>query len=106
MAPASATASRRAPVRRSNIQWHRVGRVALLGTLLVILVLYISPIANWFQQRSTAANSTAELHGLQREHDRLESRLRSLDSVGAVEQRAREMGMVRRGERAYVIEGR
>jgi cell division protein FtsB len=109
-AAASRSAPRRRPrnappPRRGPIQWHRVGRLALLGMLLVILFLYIAPISHWVQQRSTAANSRAELNGLKAEHARLESRLHSLDSPGAVEQQARAMGMVRRGEKGYVIEG-
>src|SRR3954451_6282212 len=92
------------PARRSNIHWHRVGRVALLFTLFVIVLLYIRPIAHWIQQRSTQAHSQADLRDLQQEHDRLEARLHRLSGTGAVEREARRMGMVKRGERAYVIE--
>jgi hypothetical protein len=114
MAPAAATAAsarRRAPARRPaparrgpGIQWHRVGRVALLFMLFVILLLYIRPVAHWVEQRSTAAHSRADLAGLQREHDRLQARLRDLSGTGAVEREARRMGMVRHGERPFVIE--
>src|SRR3954471_15782756 len=85
------------PAQRSNIQWHRVGRVALLFTLFVIVLLYIRPVSHWVQQRSTAAHSQADLRDLQREHDRLEARLHQLSGTGAVEREARRMGMVRRG---------
>jgi hypothetical protein len=112
MAPAAAAttartpARRRAPARaaRPGIQWHRVGRVALLFMLFVIVLLYIRPVAHWIQQRSTAAHSRADLRDLQREHDRLQARLRQLSGTGAIERQARAMGMVRRGERPYVIE--
>jgi cell division protein FtsB len=77
----------------------------LVGTLFVILILYIAPISHWIQQRSTAAHSEAELHALQAEHARLEARLHSVDTMGAVEQQARAMGMVKRGEKEFVIEG-
>ena len=90
--------------QRSNIQWHRVGRVALLFTLFVIVLLYIRPVAHWIQQRSTAAHSQADLRDLQREHDRLEARLHQLSGTGAVERAARKMGMVRSGERPYAVE--
>jgi cell division protein FtsB len=72
--------------------------------LFVIVLLYIRPVAHWMQQRSTAAHSTADLHQLQAEHDRLEARLQQLSGTGAVEREARRMGMVRRGERPYVIQ--
>jgi cell division protein FtsB len=113
MAPATATAAsarrRRPPARavrpvRPGIQWHRVGRVALLLMLFVIVLLYIRPVAHWIEQRSTAAHSRADLRDLQRENDRLEARLRQLSGTGAVEREARKMGMVRPGERPYALE--
>jgi hypothetical protein len=110
MARAAATAHsparRRPPARsaRTSIQWHRVGRVALLFMLFVILLLYIRPVAHWIEQRSTEAHSRADLRALQREHDRLQGRLRQLSGTGAIEREARKMGMVRRGERPFVIE--
>ena len=94
---AAATAQR----PRSSIQWQKVGRLALLFTLFVIVLLYIRPVAHWVQQRSTAAHSEADLRALQHENDRLEARLRQLSGTGAVEREARKMGMVRQGERPY-----
>ena len=89
---------------RHTIQWQKVGRLALLFVLFVILLLYIRPVAHWVQQRSTAAHSQADLRDLQREHDRLEARLHQLSGTGSIEREARKMGMVRSGERPYVIE--
>ena len=100
--PARAREARGA--RRANIQWHRVGRVALLFTLFVIVLLYIRPVAHWLQQRSTAAHSQADLRDLRREHDRLEARLHQLSGTGSIEREARKMGMVRSGERPFVVE--
>ncbi|MEA2484819.1 MAG: hypothetical protein QOC55_2766 [Thermoleophilaceae bacterium] len=103
----SATATRprsRTSAPRPSIQWQKVGRLALLFTLFVIVLLYIRPVAHWVQQRSTAAHSAADLHDLQREHDRLQARLKQLSGPGAVEHEARKMGMVRQGEKPYVIE--
>ena len=94
---AAATAQR----PRSSIQWQKVGRLALLFTLFVIVLLYIRPVAHWVQQRSTAAHSEADLRALQRENGRLEARLRQLSGTGAIEREARKMGMVRQGERPY-----
>jgi cell division protein FtsB len=98
MARSAAAAAQRP---RPSIQWQKVGRLALLFTLFVIVLLYIRPVAHWVQQRSTAAHSKADLRSLQRENDRLEARLRQLSGTGAVEREARKMGMVRLGERPY-----
>ena len=94
-----------APGTLRTIHWHRVGRIALLAVLGIILLLYIRPVAHWVQQRSTAANSREDLKALQDERNRLETRLRSLTGPGAIDRGARSLGMVKAGERAYVYEG-
>jgi cell division protein FtsB len=91
--------------RRTSIRWDRLGRLALLGTLIVILMLYISPAKHWLQQSSTASEQRQELRDLTQENQQLKNRVHSLKDPGALEQEARRMGMVRQGERAYVIEG-
>ena len=89
-----------------QIHWHRVGRVALLAVLGVILLLYIRPVVHWVQQRNTAVHSQHDLKQLREENERLQTRMRQLSGPGAIEREARSMGMVKPGERSYVIEGR
>jgi cell division protein FtsB len=93
-----------AVTRRSAIRWDRVGRVALLGTLVVILLLYLSPTKHWIQQSRTAGAQEQELGELGDENRDLKRRVRALRDPGALEREARRLGMVRQGERAYVIE--
>jgi cell division protein FtsB len=92
-------------MRRSSIRWDRLGRVALLGTLIVILLLYFSPAKHWWQQSRTAAAQREELEELGKEPRQLKRRVRDLRDPGALEREARRLGMVRQGERAYVIKG-
>jgi cell division protein FtsB len=91
--------------RRTSIRWDRLGRLALLATLVVILLLYVSPARHWLQQSSTASAQRQELQELQEESRQLKERVRALRDPGALEREARRLGMVRQGERAYVIEG-
>ena len=104
--PAAARTIRARPMaaRRTSIRWDRLGRLALLGTLIVILLLYISPAKHWLQQSSTAGEQRREVQELTKENEQLKARVHSLKDPGALEQEARRMGMVRQGERAYVIE--
>jgi cell division protein FtsB len=90
--------------RRTTIRWDRLGRLALLGMLFVILLLYISPARHWLQQSSTAGAQRQELDELTKENQQLKKRVRALRDPGALELEARRLGMVRQGERAYVIE--
>jgi cell division protein FtsB len=103
---ASATARpRRKAARRSGIRWDRVARAALLGTLGVVLLLYISPLHRWLTQRGLAGQETQQLHQLQQQNRQLRSNIRRLHDPAALEQEARKLGMVRRGEREYVVRG-
>jgi cell division protein FtsB len=107
MARAAAARTRRPPARRARsggIRWDRVGRFALLGTLFVILLLYVSPAKHWIEQSSTAGAQREELGELNRENRELKRRVRELRSPGSLEREARRLGMVKQGERAFVIE--
>ncbi len=66
-------------------------------------MLYISPAKHWFEQSSTARDQQQQLDKLTQENKRLKSRVGSLRDPGALEREARKLGMVREGERAYVI---
>jgi cell division protein FtsB len=102
---ATGRAGRFGPSRRTSIRWDRLGRLALLGTLIVILFLYLSPAKQWWQQSRTAAAQREELEELGEENRKLKRRVRALRDPGALEREARRLGMVRQGERAYVIKG-
>src|SRR4051794_35216733 len=103
-----AAGARRPVIRRrpagSNIRWDRLGRFALLGMLGVIVLLYLSPVKHWIQQSRTQAHQEQQLRGLQQENARLEGRLRYLERPDSIDREARRLGMVKRGERAYVLE--
>jgi len=90
--------------RRSSIRWDRVGRFALLGVLGVILLLYISPAKHWIEQSRTAGEQSAELERLQAEHKQLEHQVRDMRNPASLEREARRLGMVREGERPFVIQ--
>jgi cell division protein FtsB len=87
----------------SGIRWERVGRVALLAVLVVIVLLYIPPVSHWIQQSRTAARGHEQVRELKAERTRLRARLRELSGPGAVEREARRLGMVKPGERPYVV---
>lgn len=86
------------------MRWDRLGRLALLGTLATILLLYVSPAKHWLEQSSTARDQKQELEELTADNTRLERRAKELRDPAAPEREARRLGMVRQGERSYVIE--
>ena len=78
--------------------------MALLTTLVVIVLSYASPARQWIKQSGTAGHQAQELSELRSEKRKLDRRLRALRDPEALEREARRMGMVRVGERSYVIE--
>ena len=101
---ATTATARRASPPAGRIRWDRLGRYALLAVLFAILLAYISPISHWVKQSETAKHEEAQLHELQAENARLKHRVEDLKRPIALEREARTLGMVKEGERAYVIE--
>ena len=100
---ATTATARRAPAP-GRIHWDRLGRYALLTVLFAILLAYISPISHWLQQSGTAKREEAQLQALQEENASLKHRVEDLKRPLALEREARKLGMIKEGERAYVIE--
>jgi cell division protein FtsB len=111
MPVASATRRQAAPARRAarparsgSIRWDRVGRMALLAVLGVIVLLYISPAKNWIQQSRAAGAQSAELRDLQHQNRSLKRRVGALRRPSVLDREARRLGMVGAHERPFVIE--
>jgi cell division protein FtsB len=96
-------AVRRRPAGVSGIRWDRVGRLALVAMLFVIVLLYVSPVKHWIQQSGTKQDQQQRLDQLKQENARLDSRLRYLKRPDSIDREARRLGMVKRGERAFVV---
>jgi len=89
--------------RAGRIRWDRVGRIALLAVLGVIVLLYVSPAKHWLEQSSTRDAQQEELSRLNAEKASLQRKVRAFSDTSSLEREARRLGMIKRGERAYVI---
>ena len=100
-------ASSTAPLRRpaARIRWDRVGRIALLLVLVGVVALYVNPLMTYVATLQEAKQRRAEVAELQRENERLRARKAELRDPRAIEREARRLGMVKPGERAYVVNG-
>ena len=89
----------------ARIRWDRIGRWALIGVFALVLYLYIGPAVRWVQTYRQAGHQRATAAELRAENARLRERKRVLSEPGALEREARRLGMIKAGERAYIIEG-
>jgi cell division protein FtsB len=90
--------------RIARIRWDRVGRWALIAVLGFVLYLYIGPAASWVSAYNEAKRKRAEVAALRAENERLRERRRDLKDPASLEREARRLGMVKAGEKSFVIQ--
>ena len=88
----------------SRIRWDRVGRWALICVFAFVIYLYIGPARTWIGTYSEAKRKRGEVAALRAENDLLRERRRELRRRSAIELEARKLGMVKAGEKLYVVE--
>lgn len=89
----------------SRIRWDRLGRTAILIVLLGMALLYVRPLAGYWAARGEATDRREQVQELRAENAELRARREALKHGGALEAEARRLGMVRPGERPFVVEG-
>lgn len=77
----------------------------LLLVLAAVVGLYVQQALAYLSVRGQAAHQRAILHQLSSETKRLTQQQRSLNDPATIEQDARALGMVKAGERPYVVTG-
>jgi cell division protein FtsB len=99
--------ARSKPKRRSRRTSRRTPftRWLAVGTLAVVALLYYRPVKSYVETRSTLEQRAAEVRSLRAERDELARRLAEADTPEALARRARRLGLVRPGERLFIING-
>lgn len=93
----------RAPVAR--IRWDRVGRIALLLMLGVVVGLYVEHTLSYLAVRAEADQQRAIVTNLRRANAQLTQEQRSLGNRTTIVRDARSLGMVWLGEHPYSMTG-
>ncbi|MFI5004402.1 MAG: septum formation initiator family protein [Solirubrobacterales bacterium] len=90
---------------RTHVRWDRVGRLALLCVLGVLLYLYLSAGISLLSTWKEAKGDSAQLAALERQHATLEAQHATLSGPGTLVKEARRLGMMRPGEHIYMVTG-
>lgn len=75
----------------------------MLFVLVVLAYLYISPVRTLFSDLHQAASRHRQIVALERTAGRLHAQERALAAPSTLESEARNLGLVRQGEREYVV---
>jgi cell division protein FtsB len=93
-------ARRRRPSRsRLALRWLGVAVVA------AIAFGYVQPLRAYFDASGQAESSRADIAALEREQQALERRLEFTGTDAFIEREARRLGLVRPGERLFIVKG-
>jgi cell division protein FtsB len=88
----------------SRVRWDRIGRIALVLVLFGVLVSYLNPVVNLFDAWRDSKAGEERLLELKSENASLREQVQQADDPENMEREARRLGMVKPGERAYVID--
>jgi cell division protein FtsB len=88
-----------------RVSWDRLGRIAMLGVMVAIVFLYLSAGIRLFSAWGESKSDGAQVRVLESKNRALKQQHAELASSGTVQAEARRLGMVRRGEQAYIVNG-
>jgi cell division protein FtsB len=88
-----------------RVRWDRVGRVGLLLVLAIVVGLYVKQGLSLLSTHSQAEQQLAIVRHLRHDNARLARERNGLNDPATIEREARALGMVRPGERPYVVTG-
>ena len=88
----------------TRIRWDRLGRWALIAVFAFVLYLYVGPAVSWVSTYRQAGEKRAEVASLKERNAELRARRAELRDKRALEREARRLGMVKAGEKAFVVE--
>jgi cell division protein FtsB len=91
--------ARKPPRSRFVLRWLAVGAIVLLG------LLYARPLRSYLDAKHDLARRAADVRTLKAERRALQHRLAESTSSEALTRQARQLGLVRPGERLFIVKG-
>ena len=88
-------ARRRAPL----VRWLAV------ATILVVGLLYYRPLKSYLDTKASLEERAAQVRSLRAERDELARQVAESDTPEALARRARRLGLVKPGERLFIVKG-
>jgi cell division protein FtsB len=93
--PPPRRARRRAPL----VRWLAV------ATILVVGLLYYRPLKSYLDTKASLEERAAQVRSLRAERDQLARQVAESDTPEALARRARRLGLVKPGERLFIVKG-
>ncbi|HEX7254968.1 MAG TPA: septum formation initiator family protein [Gaiellaceae bacterium] len=82
-----------------------LARWLAVATILVVGLLYYRPLKSYVETKSSLEQRAAEVRELRAERDQLARKVAESDTPEALARRARRLGLVKPGERLFIVKG-
>jgi cell division protein FtsB len=92
-------ARRKPPRRKYLLRWLAVGAIVLVA------LLYARPLRSYLNTKHELAQRRADVQALIAEKRELQQRLADASTPEALQRQARRLGLVRPGERLFIVKG-
>jgi cell division protein FtsB len=89
----------------SKIRWDRKFRALMLGVFLLVGWIGVGAFHALLATHTQAVQERAVVSSLQRQNRELQRKKDALSQPATIEQAARSLGMVKSGERSFVVTG-
>ena len=103
--PGMASRSRSRPPRRRARRRPPLVRWLAVATILVVGLLYYRPLTSYVETKSSLDQRAAQVRELRAQRDELARQVAEADTPEALARRARRLGLVKPGERLFIVKG-
>ena len=93
------------PIRPPGSSAIRVRRIIVAGLLTALVLGYVGPVRGYLAQRTELRDESAKLEVLEQNRDTLRRQIAELNKADVLEARARAIGLIKPGERAFIVRG-
>jgi cell division protein FtsB len=76
-----------------------------VATILVVALLYYRPLKSYLDTKASLEERAAQVRSLRAERDELARQVAESDTPEALARRARRLGLVKPGERLFIVKG-
>ncbi|MEP6892463.1 MAG: hypothetical protein ABI927_01675 [Gaiellaceae bacterium] len=83
----------------------KLGRLGAVAAIVVVGYLYYRPLSSWMHTRGALAKRTSQVQLLEAQKATLEREVEQATSLTQLARSARRIGLVRPGERLFIVKG-
>lgn len=90
---------------RRRLRRLKLGRLSAIAAVVLVAYLYYRPLSSWMHTRGALASRVSQVQVLEAQKTTLEREVEQATSLTQLARSARRIGLVRPGERLFIVKG-